>query len=405
MRKRFLLTLVTLLILGGLAAAAVFLAKGYRLSPENKTIFGTGILSLTSTPDQASVYIDGHLTTATNANVNSLEPRFYDIKIVKDGFIPWQKKIEIKQGLVTEVKATLFPAIPSIYPLSFNGALNLTISPDNQRVAFLVPGEGEANPLSIKKGGIWVWDMKEQPIAFARGREPHQILAAVTGLDLTKASFRWAPDSNQLLVSLPDKNLLLDANRLNDPPRDITAILKATLSTWDEDVATTTASRVLALKDPGLRREASGSAYLKWSPDETKLLYSRDGETTFKVIDLTERKSFDLPEINVKEGRATPYMWLADSRHLILTEVTSGPAVSPAPAGSPNTGKNVAKAELLNGTISVLEYDGTNTSILYAGKVEADSVFSWPDGSRLIIVSSIPTPTASQPNLYGLNLK
>ena len=66
MRKRFLLTLVTLLILGGLAAAAVFLAKGYRLSPENKTIFGTGILSLTSTPDQASVYIDGHLTTATN---------------------------------------------------------------------------------------------------------------------------------------------------------------------------------------------------------------------------------------------------------------------------------------------------------------------------------------------------
>ncbi|OGE30352.1 hypothetical protein A2631_01090 [Candidatus Daviesbacteria bacterium RIFCSPHIGHO2_01_FULL_44_29] len=405
MRKRFLLTLVTLLILGGLAAAAVFLAKGYRLSPENKTIFGTGILSLTSTPDQASVYIDGHLTTATNANVNSLEPRFYEIKIVKDGFIPWQKKIEIKQGLVTEVKATLFPAIPSIYPLSFNGALNLTISPDNQRVAFLVPGEGETNPLSIKKGGIWVWDMKEQPIAFARGREPHQILAAVTGLDLTKASFRWAPDSNQLLVSLPDKNLLLDANRLNDPPKDITAILKATLSTWDQDMATTTASRVLALKDLTMRREASEAAYLKWSPDETKLLYSRDGETSFKVIDLTERKSFDLSEINVKEGRATPYMWLADSRHLILTEVTSGPVVSPTPAGSPNTGKNVAEAELLNGTISVLEYDGTNTSILYAGKVEADSVFSWPDGSRLIIVSSIPTPTASQPNLYGLNLK
>ena len=405
MRKRFLLTLVTLLILGGLAAAAVFLAKGYRLSPENKTIFGTGILSLTSTPDQASVYIDGHLTTATNANVNSLEPRFYEIKIVKDGFIPWQKKIEIKQGLVTEVKATLFPAIPSIYPLSFNGALNLTISPDNQRVAFLVPGEGETNRLSIKKGGIWVWDMKEQPIAFARGREPHQILAAVTGLDLTKASFRWAPDSNQLLVSLPDKNLLLDANRLNDPPKDITAILKATLSTWDQDMATTTASRVLALKDLTMRREASEAAYLKWSPDETKLLYSRDGETSFKVIDLTERKSFDLSEINVKEGRATPYMWLADSRHLILTEVTSGPVVSPTPAGSPNTGKNVAEAELLNGTISVLEYDGTNTSILYAGKVEADSVFSWPDGSRLIIVSSIPTPTASQPNLYGLNLK
>ncbi len=67
------------------------------------------------------MYLDGHLTSATDDNINSLEPKEYDVEIIKEGFIPWKKRLKINEGFVTEVKATLFPAIPTIYPLTFSG--------------------------------------------------------------------------------------------------------------------------------------------------------------------------------------------------------------------------------------------------------------------------------------------
>lgn len=396
MKKRFLITIITLLVVGGGAGLAVFLAKGYRLSPGDKTIFGTGILSITSTPDQASVYLDGHLTTATDANVNSLEPKTYEIKIIKEGFIPWSKQVEIKQGLVTDVKATLFPAIPSVYPLSFNGAKNLTISPDDARIAFVIPGEDEATLTSVKKGGIWVWDMKDQPVSFTRGREPHQVLSVSSGYDLMSPKLRWSPDSTQILVSLgdpqapkpSDQQLLLDAGKLNDNPRDITPILKATLQSWDEDFKTSEFNRFSAIKDANIRQSATNSAFLKWSADESKLLFSQDGITKFKVADLVEKKIYELPEIKSEDSRV-PFVWLADSRHFIVAE----------------TADSSDPSKLPQGTISIIEYDGGNKSVLYAGQFDPKSLTPWPDSSRLVVISSLPTPTASLPNLFGINLK
>ena len=128
MSKRFLYTILTLIIVFVGAGFAIFLAKGYTISTKDGKIVGTGILSVTSSPDAASVYIDGHLTTATNATVSSLPPKDYDLKIIKEGFIPWEKKIIIQEGLVTDVKATLFPAIPTVYPLTFNGVKEAVLS-------------------------------------------------------------------------------------------------------------------------------------------------------------------------------------------------------------------------------------------------------------------------------------
>src|SRR3989339_841992 len=128
MSKRFIITVVTLLVIGLAAGVAILLAKGYTFSPKEKRIVGTGIITVSSQPDAASVYIDGHLTTATNATISSLTPKNYSVKIIKEGFIPWEKQISVKEELVTEVKVTLFPAIPTIYPLTFNSVLNPVLS-------------------------------------------------------------------------------------------------------------------------------------------------------------------------------------------------------------------------------------------------------------------------------------
>jgi hypothetical protein len=392
--KRFLLTvLMALLIIAG-ASAAIFFSKGYRLSSEEGTIAGTGILSITSVPDQASVYLDDHLTTATNTNINSLPPKTYNVKIVKEGYIQWEKKVEVKEGLVSDIKATLYRAIPSVYPLTYTGAINPLLSPDGQKLVYIVPGQD-------KKSGIWVWQMSDKSIALARGAEPHQI-ALSAGYDFSKAKLRWSPDSAQVVVDFPDQKLLLDSTRLNDPPRDITATYQPTIMTWDEDQGAKDLTRLQLIPDPVLRKTASASAILKFSPDESKILYSVNGKDSYKVVELvpdspTKKPGqvYDIPNVGKN------YEWLPDSDHLYFVEGASSGVSAPTPLlkeASPSASQIFSK-------ISVVEYDGSNKSEIYAGNLDPDSVYVWPDGSRLVVISSLPTATASTPNLFGINLK
>ena len=379
MSKRFIITIITLFVIGISAGAAIFLAKGYTFSTEEKRVVGTGIITVTSVPDAASVYIDGHLTTATNATVSSLTPKEYTVRVVKEGFIPWEKKVEVKEGLVTDLKITLFPAIPTIYPLTYNSVKNPVLSPDGEKLAYIVPGTG-------KKSGVWVWTLKsDQPIAFARGAEPHQISESRL-IDYTNATVRWSPDSKQVLATLGNNNYLLEDNGINSEPRDITPILKATLDSWNDDVKTKEETRILTIKDLDSRKIASSAAVSKWAPDETKILFSEKGEVQsakseveqsdesevqFKVYDFDTKQKYDIPDAKL-------HSWLPDSRHIILVE---------------------------DDQVSVVDFDGTNKAVIYAGKFEDSFVFAWPDSSRLVIISSFPTPTASEPNLYGINLK
>lgn len=396
MSKRFILTIITLAAIGIAAAIAIFLAKGYTFSPEQKRIVGTGIITISSEPDAASVFIDGHLTTATNTSIASLPPKTYAVRVVKEGFIPWEKQIVVKEGLVTEVKVTLFPAIPTIYPLTFNGVENPTLSPDGGKLAYVVPASTAAGGVN-KKAGIWVWTQtRNQPISFVRSSEPHQI-AQSTVVDFSKATLRWSADSKQVLATVGNNNYLLDADKLNTDPRDITPMLMATLESWEEDTKSKDESRILAIKDLKFRQIASSSAIVRFSPDETKFMvvkssspsgaHSRqssdktglkaESEAVLKTEDLV--KIYDLEEKEeylISSARA--HIWLPDSRHIILID---------------------------EGTVSVMDFDGTNKAIIYAGSFKDNFVFPWLDSSRLAIISSFPTPTASEPNLYGINLK
>lgn len=369
MSKSFIFTIITLIIIAAAAAVAIFLAKGYTFSPKEKRIVGTGILTISSSPDAASVFIDGHLTTATNTTISSLSPKSYDVRIVKEGFIPWQKQIWIKEGLVTEVKVTLFPAIPTIYPLTFTGIQNPTLSPDGEKLAYVVP-TAKVSQGSSKKAGIWVWiQASNQPISFAKSSGTRQI-AQSTSIDFSEATLKWSADSKQVIASVSGNNYLLDADRLNSEPRDITPILSATLQSWVDDARARETARVLAVKNVSLRQIASSSALIRWSPDETKFMAGKD-EKGLKVYDLEDNKEYPLPD-------ARTHMWLPDSRHIILAE---------------------------GNTISIVDFDGSNRAVIYAGNFQDDFVFPWPDSSRLAIITSFPTPTASEPNLYGINLK
>lgn len=398
MSKQFAFTLFSLVLIGIIAGAAIFLAKGYRYQSDTGSFLGTGIISVTSLPDQASVYLDGHLTTATDDNITSLPPKTYKVRIVKEGYIPWEKDIDVKQGLVSEIKATLYRSIPTIYPITYSGVEYALLSPDNLKLMYIIPNGLEGGLAAERKSGIWVWVMSSQSgLGLGTGEQQRQIVQS-NGTDYSQAKYRWSPDSTQIFVDLSDRKLLLDTSRLNDVPRDITATYQATLKSWDQTEAQTRLTKLAQIDNPELRKTASDSAVLKWSPDETKVLYS-DPQGAFKLSDLSLNKSFNLPKANY-------YSFLPDSKHLVMVErdESKETKVNSAPKPSPS-GNLTIKEQFAQSRISIIEIDGTNKAEIYYGSVEPNVVVPWPDNSRLVVISSLPTQTASEPNLYGINLK
>lgn len=418
MSKRFIVTLATLIVIAVAAGAAVFFVKGYTFSPKEGRMVGTGILSVTSLPDGASVYIDGHLATATNTTLSQLKPKTYNVKIVKDGLIPWEKDVEVSEGLVSEIKATLFPALPTIYPLTFNGVTQALLSPDGQKLAFTVPYSTDTS--TRQKGGIWVWTMTSAPISFTRGNQPQQIVASAADLDFSKAEIRFSPDSTQLLATLQADGVEGEANQrsyllavdrqssLSDL-RDITPLVANTTKSWDDDQKTEDQARIAAIKDLRVRDTASKAGVLRWSPDETKFLAGPAAVSTptvkpgltpapapllkgYRVYDLinpvrvdtTAKPTVSLSQLKPGQYKeyslpdALAYYWLPDSRHIIV---------------------------VMEDRIGIADFDGTNVAVIYAGKFNGDNVFAWPDSSRIAILTSYATPTASVPNLFGINLK
>lgn len=402
MNKRFLFTILSLVVIVVIAGIAIFLAKGYRYQPETGTFSGTGIISVSSIPDQASVYLDGHLTTATNDNISSLPPKTYKVRIVKEGYIAWEKDIEVTQGLVSEIKATLFRSIPTIYPITYSGVDLAVLSPDNLKLMYIIPNGLEGGAVAEKKSGIWVWVMDNPGGIGLGGGEVQRQLVQSGGVDYSKASYRWSPDSTQIFVDLPERKLLLDINRLNDIPRDITANYQATLKSWDETENKNKLTKLEQITDLNLRKTASNSGLLKWSPDETKVLYT-DPEGNFKLNDLSSKKNYDLP-------KASNYAFLTDSKHLVMVErdvkkESEGSKASKGSEESNGVMVTTIKDRFAQTRISIIEIDGTNKAEIYYGLVEPDIVVPWPDGSRLVVISSLPTQTASEPNMYGINLK
>ena len=74
----------------------------------------TGMISAKSNPQAANVYLDGKLITSTNNSLSGIQPGKHNLRIVKNGYVEWQKDIEVFPELVTDITAVLISQTPRI---------------------------------------------------------------------------------------------------------------------------------------------------------------------------------------------------------------------------------------------------------------------------------------------------
>lgn len=406
-RLRLLSFLLTLGFVALVGFGASLLARGYRVDLKQFDLLPTGLLVVTSVPDGAQILVNNELESATNATI-SLSPQTYDVEVRRDSFIPWQKRLTIKKEEVTKAEVVLFPAAPSLSALTFSGAQKPMLSPDGTKIAYGIPQTLKAQN-SESKVGIWIMDLSDLPIGFSK--DPRQITDANPEI----FSWQWSPDSRQLLLTTAKLDAyLLNAGGLT-PQNKLVNIAGLQLETllvgWREEEDKRLKPKIARLprdmQDMLLRK----TSQFAFSPDDNKITYTASssaqladdlifplpGSSTQKqdrdiksgstyVYDIKEDRNFLITDqkviinyqLSIISGENSVLHWFPTSNHLILAEKEK---------------------------ISIMDYDGTNRQVVWAGPYEAPFALPFPNSTRLLILTSLGANNGTSTNLYSLSLR
>ncbi len=446
-RSRLLITIFVSLFLIGGTLLAIQIAKGYRPSLSKMSLNGTGLLSTTSYPKNAQVFINDRLTTVTDDTLN-LTPSDYNIKIIKTGFHPWTKTIPIKSELVSTTDARLFPAIPSSTPLTFYQVSRPLISPDGNRLVYVL-----TNSPFAEDNGVYVLSLANNMIL---GNQIIQI-ADLNTYDYTKAELVWSPDGTQLLAVFHDGKRISASHLLNSRVMtqaknlvDTTIRLPLLLSQWQEQLGTINKNNLARLPELMVKIATESAVNVYFSGDREKLLYTM--KTDLDLPDNLIGKI--IPSINpsiqsrkLTAGKTYVYDLKEDSNYLISeanynpeTEqslITDGalPVLLTKPENKTKTipetelNKIIRQINLLRAQtdphttqnlswystsrhlvvsnpdgVSIVEYDDNNLTSIISTQINSNFAASSTDGNRLLILSNLNQKPDTF-NLISLDLK
>ena len=374
----------------------VLYGKGYRFGFDSNKIElkGTGLLVAKSLPDGAQVFIDGKLKTATDNTIN-LAPGQYTVKIFKEGYFPWEKRIKIQTETVSTAEALLIPTAPKLESISDLGASRPVIDPTITKIAFNVSSQAAGT------NGIYVFDMKSNPLLTLQSSST-QIIDDTFDL-FSESEVSWSPDGKDLIATIsadrafPD-SYLLDTDRANNPPNNVTATLSTVGASWTRLKNNKNKAVMDSLPKGVKKMTAENFNILYFSPDQNKILYEASRSASLPVIikprligvnstpeqriieeggiyvyDIKEDRNYRLNSGNFQGA----FSWFTDSSHFIFVR---------------------------NKEVHIIDFDGLNDVVVYAGPFIPDYIFPWPDATRIVILTNLGN-SKILPNLYTISLK
>ncbi|MGI5826386.1 MAG: PEGA domain-containing protein [Patescibacteria group bacterium] len=402
---------------------AIKFTQGYRLDFTNKTIKPTGLLVASSVPKGAQVFVNGELKTATD-NTVSLEPGEYEIKIEKDGFLPWQKKLTVEKELVTPADALLFPRVPDLKPLTFDEAQNPQLSPDGSKIVYSV---SYPHP----KAGLWVMDLTD--FIFNLGREPKQIAQSSLTHDFAKAEYSWSLDSKQVLIDFgTTEKYLLDPNNLNTLTRltNVAYTLPQIYDTWAKEEKLRQEAKMKKVPELLAKILTESAKEVEFSPDNTKIMYiaTTSAQIPEKLLPPVLAASTQPESRNLEPNRLYVYD-LKEDRNFLIPVQLPDPTPTPTPTPTPKNRKTVLTPTpspapiaqhqspirwfpssrhlywIEGDKVIACEYDATNVTTIYSGPFTKPFVYATPGGNKLVILTNISSDPETKLNLYSVSLK
>lgn len=411
---------------------AILFTRGYRIDFGTKTLKPTGLLVISSNPAGAEVFVDGKLKMATN-NSLSLEPREYEVEVIKNGFLAWKKKLLVERELVTSADVFLFPSVPDLKPITFDEAASPKLSPDGTRVVYSVPLP-EKNSLQ-NTAGLWVMDLVDFP--FNLGRGPRQVAKSIIGVrDFSKANYDWSLNGQQIIVEIANSTFLLDPNSLNNTFTDVSKSITTIKASWEQEKKQKEEMQFRNVPAKMKKILEANTKEINFSSDGTKIVYqaTASAEIPDNLVPPVLAASTQRESRKIESGKTYVYDIKEDKNFFI-------PFEAPKPTPTPKLNKKVTPIPSLitdlprrqaghwslitirwfptsrhlywidppagGDKVVACEYDGTNLTTIYSGPFIKPFVFAAPSGNRLIILTKIDLEPGkdSKPNLFEVSLR
>ena len=411
---RIIIFLITLTFTTSIFFIVSLYARGYRFDQRKKKFTPNGLLVIKSDPDGAQVLVNGDVKTATNATF-PLFPGVYDVLVQKNGYLSWNKRLVIEKEVVTQETAHLFKSAPSLSAVTFSGSVNPSPSKDLSKIAYIVPSSLKN---SEEAEGLWIMEIINLPLGFSR--EPRR----VTDGDLIASSFLWSPDAREILLTTAKGSFLLDLSKFTPQTQriNIASQKEKILEEWNLEKQKRFKSQVSKLQDELEDIIIRKTKAVIFSPDEDMLLFTASGSASIpeNLIKPITGASTQKQERNIKADQTYVYDIKEDRNFWIIEDkITLNGWIDydlPKESGSKNpenanskrslswfpTSRHLVFAE--EGKIVIMDYDGTNRQVVYAGSFLAPHAFPALSHDRLIILTNLgasSTPT----NLYSLSIK
>lgn len=419
-----LLSFVTVCSILGASTAVIAYGRGYRMDFTRTSLKATGLISSTSDPIGAQVFIDGKLKTATN-NSFAVEPGWYTVTISKEGYISWQKKLRVQGEVVTRADAYLFPGNPSLSPLTNLGIEHPVLSPDGSKVAYIVP-PGQLDDALMKKSGVWVYELSEGPLG--RNRNAVQITTYDSDIDVRQTEITWSPDSSQVLTH---NGIIYRLYQITRPGvfTDVSLTFNSLLRDWNDERQLKETQKLEAFKQPIIDIATASARIISLSPDETKILYEATATATIPQVinppligtnSTPQQRSITPGNLYVYDSKEDKNYFLLNTKEITIPTPTPSPT-KPGTKPVKQIQKNIKPPPIdayihwfpssrhllltLQGKIDVLEFDRTNWTTIYSGPFVDGFVAPWSNGSRIIVMTNLNGSSTALPNLYTVNLR
>lgn len=410
----------------GILIGVIAYARGYRPNFQQRSFTSTGILSISSSPRAAKVYINGSLKGVTDLNL-TLPPDDYLLEIKKEGHTDWSKQIKLKGEIVMSIDSVLFPKNPSLSPLTSLGVVK-TI-PVSQTDRMILVSQNN-DPL---KDGIYIFDINKRPLSLM---PPLKLLLLKKNLPFTalleSTKVFFSSDYRQGIFEFTQEqggtlSYLLSLDEENTQLFDITNSKETLLTAWKEE-KNKEIMKILETFPKDFGKIATGSMQLiSFSPDETKILYRAIKPVTlppvivppligtnqteekrtlqvnnFYIYDRKEDKNYEVEGLQINSQAVTvpppvtallpsmtptpeflkgeplnSILWYPDSRHLIVKK-----------------GKEIV----------VTDYDGKNRRTVYSAPFDAN-FFAVTDQGKLLILTNLNPQSNQASDLYEVGIR
>ncbi len=136
--RRFIYSIFIILFFA-ITPLVVLYTEGYRYNFQKGRVQKTGILIISSTPKKADIYLNGQKADdySTPAKIEKVLPADYEIRLSKEGYHDWQKRLTVNENQTTFAEKIILWKMNWPVSVSLKKAESLLTSPDKSRAIYI----------------------------------------------------------------------------------------------------------------------------------------------------------------------------------------------------------------------------------------------------------------------------